>query len=65
MPLLRALSRLLAGPHRSGPGGGRAGAPPVERRRPSSCAYHVDPLGDRLEGYDAGRRVAWVVWLER
>jgi hypothetical protein len=64
MPLFRALSRLLAGPPGSTPGG-RAGPPGPERRRPSSCAYHVDPLGDRLEGYDGGRRTAWVVWLER
>jgi hypothetical protein len=65
MPLIRALSRLLAGPAGPVPAVARAGPHGMERRRRSSCAYHADPLGDRLEGYDAGRRTAWVVWLER
>ena len=65
MPLLRALSRLLSRAPGPASGGGRAGAPHVDRRRRSSWAYHADPLGDRLEGYDAGRRASWVVWVER
>jgi len=65
MPLLRVLSRILARGPGPAPGGAHGGPPGVERRRRSSWAYHADPLGDRLEGYDARRRVAWVVWVDR
>jgi hypothetical protein len=49
--------------------GGRPGAPPspppVERRRRGYCAYRADAFGDRVEGYDGARRVAWVETVRR
>ena len=42
-----------------------ASAVPGDRRRPGSCAYHVDAWGDRLVGYDGSRRESWVVRLDR
>jgi hypothetical protein len=65
--LLRALAQLLAHDPEAGPGaaGPPPGPPPIERRRRDSCVYRADVFGDRVEGYDGTRRVAWLEAVAR